>query len=491
MSLSRVLPSFYLILFIVARCGLRIYNCGVSGGAFFMNKSFRIFIFLGASVLLVFYLLGIAGCGSVVEKTAPQVGIYYVAPGGSDSNPGTAALPWRTIKKAADTLVTGETVYIRAGMYKERVIPKNSGTSGKYINYESYSRETVTIEGSGVPVPADEGLFDLSGKSYVRVSGFKIMNSQYAGIYADGSSNLIIEKNYTYNSASSGIGIWGSNNIIISSNEVASSCSNGWQESITVAGTNLFEVKNNLVHNEISGYNKEGICLKDGSSNGKVYKNYVHHIFKVGIYVDAWNKHTYNIDVFQNITCNTSNDGITTASEMGGSLEGITIYNNITCGNSFLGISISANGTSLTHPMKNIKIINNTAYNNGNGPLNWGGGIAIGNPDARDVVIRNNICSQNLSFQIAGVSVAPTGEVTIDHNLIDGYRGDVADGETRGSAYVEGDPQFVNAFDLDFYLKSSSPAINSGSSLDAPNFDFDGTSRPQGSGYDIGAFEFK
>ncbi|GAG74122.1 unnamed protein product, partial [marine sediment metagenome] len=53
----------------------------------------------------------------------------------------------------------------------------------------------------------------------------------------------------------------------------------------------------------------EGIDVKDGSSNGKVYKNHVHDINRLGIYVDAWDKHTYNIEVFQNIVHNCSGDG--------------------------------------------------------------------------------------------------------------------------------------------------------------------------------------
>jgi len=48
----------------------------------------------------------------------------------------------------------------------------------------------------------------------------------------------------------------------------------------------------------------------------------------------------------------------------------------------------------------------------------------------------------------------------------------------------------VNASQADFHLKKDSPAIDKGWSLDAPDDDFDGNPRPQGSAYDIGAFEF-
>jgi len=49
---------------------------------------------------------------------------------------------------------------------------------------------------------------------------------------------------------------------------------------------------------------------------------------------------------------------------------------------------------------------------------------------------------------------------------------------------------FVNPSAANFHLKEDSPAIGSGSYIDAPSDDFDGNSRPQGAGYDIVAFEF-
>jgi len=48
------------------------------------------------------------------------------SPGGSDSNSGTESAPWRTIQKAANTAVTGDTVYIKEGVYSERVTFANS-----------------------------------------------------------------------------------------------------------------------------------------------------------------------------------------------------------------------------------------------------------------------------------------------------------------------------------------------------------------------------
>jgi hypothetical protein len=66
----------------------------------------------------------------------------FVATNGSDSNPGTIGLPYRTIQKCAATAASGSTCYIRAGTYYETVTP-NSG-----ITVTSYNNETVTIDGT-------------------------------------------------------------------------------------------------------------------------------------------------------------------------------------------------------------------------------------------------------------------------------------------------------------------------------------------------------
>jgi len=135
--------------------------------------------------------------------------------------------------------------------------------------------------------------------------------------------------------------------------------------------------------------------------------------------------------------------------------------------------------------MRNIHVFNNTFYNNGGGTWGNRGGIVIDNPNVDNIVIRNNICSDNEQFQIA-VNFE-VNNIQIDHNLIDGYRG--GNGEIRGTNFIENDPAFANPLQGDFHLRADSPAIDSGSPVDAPSDDIDGNSRPRGRGYDRGAYE--
>jgi hypothetical protein len=422
--------------------------------------------------------------------------VYYVAPDGDDANAGTLTQPWRTIQHAADSLLPGDTAYIRAGVYHEHVVATRSGAAGALITLAAYPGETATVDGDGFDLWGWGGVIDLSGQSYVRVSGLRVVNSDYAGIFAEGGSHLTVEGCATYNTASSGIAFFAAADVLVEGNEVVLAGWGGQQEYITIAGVDGFAVRYNRVHgfNPVAPHRKEGIDAKDGAANGVIHHNAVYDLGKVGIYIDAFSKRTHNIRVYANFVHDIAgDDGIALAAEAGGALENIWIYNNLLAGN-LVGLKISDCCPELaaTHPMTDIYILNNTLA--GNGDAEWGGGLHIANRDISNLVVRNNLISQNTHFQLLMTAGAPPGSLRADHNLIDGFRG--VQGEIYGEDFVAGDPLLVDPAGRDLHLRAGSPAIDRGSAQDAPVADFDGSPRPlDGDGdaapaFDIGAFEF-
>ncbi len=419
---------------------------------------------------------------------------YFVAKHGNDNDDGSFSRPWLTIQKAAKTLVAGDTVFVREGVYAERLIPQKSGAPGKYICYFTYPGDTVTIDGATVTLPNElAGLIDIRNQRYIEVSGFRVFNAgpdeNNAGIFIDSSSFIAIKRNHTFNTVSSGIGLWNSRQCWIDSNEVELACNDGEQESVSIVTCDSFVVSHNVVHRGGPGTNGgEGIDVKWGSTNGKIFGNSVFDLNRVGIYADAWTKYSHNIEIFQNIVYRCE-EGIDVASEAGGLIENVFIYNNLIFDNTYNGTTIGYWGIPAPNrPINKVFIMNNTYYGNGR-TGGWGGAILLENPDATNIVIRNNICSKNFFYQIATENGVTKANFTADHNLI--YEFQKYEGEIFGSNSVVSDPLFINPSMGDFRISPSSPAIDKGSPLGAPANDYDGSKRPVGKGFDIGAYEFQ
>jgi hypothetical protein len=71
---------------------------------------------------------------------------YYVAPGGSDLNPGTILQSWKTIQKGADIAAPGDTVVVRPGIYDERVTITRPGIVFRADNTDVTNRSTFWVQ---------------------------------------------------------------------------------------------------------------------------------------------------------------------------------------------------------------------------------------------------------------------------------------------------------------------------------------------------------
>jgi hypothetical protein len=135
--------------------------------------------------------------------------------------------------------------------------------------------------------------------------------------------------------------------------------------------------------------------------------------------------------------------------------------------------------------------VNNTTYHNVNTPEETGRGELNLN-SAADVNVLNNIFVSAKGQNPVNVEKNATNSVYLNFNLYFNGENKIASGNGPNDLY--GDPLFLNPDApnralADFHVAARSPAVDSGSDQLARRVDFDGHSRPQGGGYDRGAFD--
>jgi hypothetical protein len=122
-----------------------------------VNKGFSkaISVLMSVILMLTAFLL-LFGNSPTVHASIQAT--YYVSPNGNNSNPGTEALPFRTIEKARDVVslingnMTGDIIIkLKGGRYEisDTIVfdANNSGTNGYHIIYQNYSNEAPIIDG--------------------------------------------------------------------------------------------------------------------------------------------------------------------------------------------------------------------------------------------------------------------------------------------------------------------------------------------------------
>jgi hypothetical protein len=237
--------------------------------------------------------------------------------------------------------------------------------------------------------------------------------------------------------------------------------------------------------------NNHGIYNQAGASDTEIAWNYFHDLrmgHVIQVHTDPYYVYT-NVRIHDNVLTQGAN-GDSRGINVGNALSGTygSIYNNIlyNVGQDFSGIMIYSG---------DWKIYNNTLYNVfatggiislsnlprqlGGAPANWGVPTAD---------IRNNIIySDGQSVYVGAESGASMSQATLSNNLYYNFGAAPA----QDASAISANPLFVNAAAGNFHLQSGSPAINTGTASVSTvvTVDHEGVNRPQGGGFDIGAYE--
>ena len=127
--------------------------------------------------------------GALPAPLGPSTGaVRYVSVSGSDANPGTQALPWRSITKALTAAVPGNRVLVRAGTYSGTAGAGPSiGTLGPavYASPKGTASAPISLEAFPGERPIIGAMISLPSAQWFRLSGFVI-----DGSYAPGAQGV-------------------------------------------------------------------------------------------------------------------------------------------------------------------------------------------------------------------------------------------------------------------------------------------------------------
>lgn len=476
------------------------------------------------SLVVLVALALLAGVLASAPAAQAQSTTIYVAPNGSDDNPGTRARPKYSLVSAMLALPQGGDILMRGGTYRYGQSQSGlwrGGTRERPLVIKSVRGERARIvSSSGANCVLALGDFtrvrniDCTGSEGIMAYGAN--NVIFAGNYvhdltasyeqginvSGGSSNIIIRNNRVQRVPHTGIAIgdteaYSSRNVTVEGNRVRqanyqfrnrAAWEGGWGSGISVIGVDGARI----LRNDVRRTWGEGINCPL-SNNCSVRRNVV---------VDAWNALFYadnaTNSVWEDNVAKTTNDprferdygfgGFQASGFMFGNERGWyqgagnpgnnnIVRNNIVI-NAHRGVGFLDFGVS--GGFRNTRIANNTFVRVLCGTDFQANGGNAGNEFVNNIVVPSSNGRPTCSS---------TSGVTWRNNLWASGNA----GAARHSSDVRGNPGFVRGTGLrpaSYRLAPGSAAIDAGRTVSYVGDDKRNRDRPRGGAYDIGAFEY-
>ncbi len=342
---------------------------------------------LGLAAILSLSGLSAISLSPVAHAATPPAPFYVSTAGSDTTGNGSLGSPFATISHAVSTAVSGQTVIVEPGTYKETVLITKQLT----LRSETLQPSSTTVDATGLPV----GIAVLgAGASGTVVEGITVTGANNEGIFVQDSNNVVVDNNFVSNNAF---------NVIAGLGEVKGIQLTGASES-TVAG-------NTVVGNGYGGIGVTDDGPTDASWNASAVPT-------SGIPAGTPNPGNANL-ISGNLVENNHPNHCAIVLSSYNPNEGVS--NNIISGNTVVD---NQNGVIVAADTPNTIAVNNTViYNN---ILNNGeGGVIVHSNAPGDVVKGNSILYNVISANgylptLEGVIVGGEGNVPVDGTSIIG-----------------------------------------------------------------------
>lgn len=450
----------------------------------------------------------------VVQSQTMAASLWFIAPGGSDSNTGSISDPFATLEKASSVANPGDTIYFRAGTYGgiRHNFRNSSGAPGQPIVVRPYQGESVVLDGTSVSISSSQSLLSIA--SYdpeplhdISIEGLEVQNSSGRGITYYNVTQLQIKDCTVHHIAYKGIGGWG-HYVTISANTVHHAAminengvivGGGWpgiiqpsENYVDGAPATYHTISGNTVH-DCWG---EGILIGN-SHHVTVESNIVYDVFSVLIYLDkvsdvvVRNNYLYCVNPAYNRpdkgypanAISMANEAPISAGEI--PIARIHIYNNIMagCGRGISYWQDSANSDP-ENSYSAVSVFHNTIHDPVHQAI-WFDEVPAGYTAPADCHMHNNIIGRgSLQSEVDN----PSAWSFSHNNWVVSIPAFAADANS-----FTGDPLFTSPVPggpaAGFQLQSASPCVNAGS-LCTPAVDADYSGLARDDDPDIGAFEY-
>jgi parallel beta-helix repeat protein len=353
------------------------------------------------------------------------------SPNCSNSGTGAQGAPFCTISAAVAKVAPGQTVQVAGGTYSEKVTIAKSGTSSAPIVVTAAPGASVTVTG------AANG-FVISGRSWVTVKGFTVVNTSDYGITVSSSSSITISNDDVSHAGvqasgltRAGIRLNNSTDSLITGNKSHDNSYAG----IMVTGGSGNEVRGNETFGNARGFERAAPGIRIYASTGNVVDdNITHDNEDSGIESYSGANDTL---IYNNVSYNNGDHGIDDLHTTGQRIIGNTVYKNVTA-----GINLEGNSTGGT-------IENNISVDNG-----------IKSPRTHsDIRVENgSTAGTTVDYNVVYLTTPDTLLIwnSVSYSSLAAYR--AASGQM--SHGVNADPKWWNIGARDFHLVAGSPAID-------------------------------